>query len=330
MVGEHVGQEPGRGEARRLPVGDRGRAPMTARRHAIPRAAPRDDEPHRHEPVVRLGDGERAQLVAVRELPHRGQQRARAQRSAPRWRAAKPRTTCSTSVGAARRSRSSSSSIMVRTKSGKQVGGERAGTQRESAPARTRRRASAMPSTQLLQIHQHSERHTASTVYAVIKPRTLQFGYQRKSPRGRHFEEIPMTSRPVIDDLSSFWMPFTANRQFKAAPRLLEAAKGMYYRTHGRPRDARRLRGPVVRERRPRPRRDRRRDAAAAVDARLRADIPDGPPARVRGGHQGRRADAGRSRPHLLHELGFGIGRYRAEDRARVPPLARRRRSARG
>ncbi|WP_321782304.1 aspartate aminotransferase family protein [Paraburkholderia sp. J94] len=40
-----------------------------------------------------------------------------------------------------------------------------------------------------------------------------------------------MTSRPVIDDLSSFWMPFTANRQFKGAPRLLESAKGMYYRT---------------------------------------------------------------------------------------------------
>jgi beta-alanine--pyruvate transaminase len=40
-----------------------------------------------------------------------------------------------------------------------------------------------------------------------------------------------MTSRPVIDDLSSFWMPFTANRQFKAAPRLLESAQGMYYRT---------------------------------------------------------------------------------------------------
>ncbi len=40
-----------------------------------------------------------------------------------------------------------------------------------------------------------------------------------------------MTSRPVIDDLSNFWMPFTANRQFKATPRLLESAKGMYYRT---------------------------------------------------------------------------------------------------
>jgi len=26
-----------------------------------------------------------------------------------------------------------------------------------------------------------------------------------------------------------FWMPFTANRQFKAQPRLVEQAKGMYY-----------------------------------------------------------------------------------------------------
>jgi beta-alanine--pyruvate transaminase len=32
-----------------------------------------------------------------------------------------------------------------------------------------------------------------------------------------------------------FWMPFTANRQFKAKPRLLESAKGMYYQsTDGR------------------------------------------------------------------------------------------------
>ncbi|ATE66242.1 aspartate aminotransferase family protein [Rhizorhabdus dicambivorans] len=29
--------------------------------------------------------------------------------------------------------------------------------------------------------------------------------------------------------LDSYWMPFTANRQFKAAPRLLSAAKGIYY-----------------------------------------------------------------------------------------------------
>lgn len=30
--------------------------------------------------------------------------------------------------------------------------------------------------------------------------------------------------------LDAFWMPFTANRQFKARPRLLASAAGMYYR----------------------------------------------------------------------------------------------------
>ena len=39
-----------------------------------------------------------------------------------------------------------------------------------------------------------------------------------------------MTSRDAIGDLSNFWMPFTANRQFKTAPRLLTSAKGMYYK----------------------------------------------------------------------------------------------------
>ena len=36
-----------------------------------------------------------------------------------------------------------------------------------------------------------------------------------------------------ITDLehSAFWMPFTANRQFKKAPRLLARAEGMYYWT---------------------------------------------------------------------------------------------------
>src|SRR5579871_5804887 len=32
-------------------------------------------------------------------------------------------------------------------------------------------------------------------------------------------------------DLSAFWMPFTANRQYKSAPRLLASASGMTYRT---------------------------------------------------------------------------------------------------
>ena len=34
-----------------------------------------------------------------------------------------------------------------------------------------------------------------------------------------------------LEAIESYWMPFTANRQFKAAPRLVSRAKGMYYYT---------------------------------------------------------------------------------------------------
>jgi beta-alanine--pyruvate transaminase len=34
-------------------------------------------------------------------------------------------------------------------------------------------------------------------------------------------------------DLNAFWMPFTANRQFKANPRILASAQGMYYQDQG-------------------------------------------------------------------------------------------------
>src|SRR4029077_11424393 len=37
----------------------------------------------------------------------------------------------------------------------------------------------------------------------------------------------------IVPDLKSYWMPFTANRQFKSAPRLLVSAKGMYYTSAG-------------------------------------------------------------------------------------------------
>ena len=33
------------------------------------------------------------------------------------------------------------------------------------------------------------------------------------------------------DQLGAYWMPFTANRQFKAAPRMIAKAEGMYYWT---------------------------------------------------------------------------------------------------
>jgi len=41
-------------------------------------------------------------------------------------------------------------------------------------------------------------------------------------------DDASLTNRP---DLSAYWMPFTANRQFKADPRLFVAARGLYYRT---------------------------------------------------------------------------------------------------
>jgi beta-alanine--pyruvate transaminase len=36
-------------------------------------------------------------------------------------------------------------------------------------------------------------------------------------------------NKPNMPTLDNYWMPFTANRQYKAAPRLLASAEGMYY-----------------------------------------------------------------------------------------------------
>jgi len=41
----------------------------------------------------------------------------------------------------------------------------------------------------------------------------------------------PIKSAAVPNDLDAFWMPFTANRAFKKAPRLLAGAEGMHYIT---------------------------------------------------------------------------------------------------
>ena len=38
-----------------------------------------------------------------------------------------------------------------------------------------------------------------------------------------------MSNTDISNNLDAFWMPFTANRQFKNAPRLLVSAKGMHY-----------------------------------------------------------------------------------------------------
>ncbi|MRX50830.1 aminotransferase class III-fold pyridoxal phosphate-dependent enzyme [Paracoccus sp. S-4012] len=40
---------------------------------------------------------------------------------------------------------------------------------------------------------------------------------------------MALDRKPAPNDLSAFWMPFTANRQFKAQPRMLVEAKDMHY-----------------------------------------------------------------------------------------------------
>ena len=39
-------------------------------------------------------------------------------------------------------------------------------------------------------------------------------------------------AKPTDLDLEAYWMPFTANRRFKALPKLLVRAQGMYYTSH--------------------------------------------------------------------------------------------------
>ena len=61
-----------------------------------------------------------------------------------------------------------------------------------------------------------------------------------------------MTSNTAVpNDLAAYWMPFTANRAFKAAPRLragesttvsLDDMRAMVRASHGRPKDAQALR----------------------------------------------------------------------------------------
>jgi beta-alanine--pyruvate transaminase len=41
----------------------------------------------------------------------------------------------------------------------------------------------------------------------------------------------PLPRGATTNNLEAFWMPFTANRQFKKRPRMLVAAEGMYYRS---------------------------------------------------------------------------------------------------
>ena len=122
------------------------------------------------------------------------------------------------------------------------------------------------------------------------------------------------------NDLSAFWMPFTATGSSSRRRACSCRAKDMHYTTQRRPQGARRHGRPVVRQCRPLPPEDHRGDPAAGGRARLRAGLPDGPPDRLRIRQPAGRHRARRAGPCVLHQFRFGIGRHGAEDRARLSP----------
>ncbi len=133
-----------------------------------------------------------------------------------------------------------------------------------------------------------------------------------------------ITPAPAQGDLDAFWMPFTANRQFKANPRLLTRAEGMYYWSadgrqvldavaglwcvnagHGR----REITEAVI---------------APARDDGIRPNLPNGSPDRVRTRESTSEDCAAGNGSRVLHELGLRVRRHVAEDCHRLPSRSRR------
>lgn len=138
-------------------------------------------------------------------------------------------------------------------------------------------------------------------------------------PRRRHDRIALEYARPVRVLDAVYREPSVQGR---AAPARI--GEGDVLHIGRRPTHSRRHRRALVRERRPLPRRDRRGDRRAGGRDGFRADVPDGAPEGVRGRDAHRASYAGQSEARVLHELRLRSGRYRAEDRARVSPRARR------
>ena len=98
------------------------------------------------------------------------------------------------------------------------------------------------------------------------------------------------------------------------------AGRGQGHALHGerRPQDPGWNRRPVVRQRRPLPAEDHRSDPRTGRRTGLCPRLPDGPPDRLRTRQQAGRCCAGGHGACVLHQFRIGIGRHRAEDRARL------------
>ena len=106
--------------------------------------------------------------------------------------------------------------------------------------------------------------------------------------------EFTLRNQPTQKPLSldELWMPFTPNRDFKADPKIVVRAEGMYYWNDRGEQDHRRVVGAVLRRRRPWPQGNRRRRASAAARARFRRAVPARASEELRAGVARRRAHA--------------------------------------
>jgi hypothetical protein len=129
--------------------------------------------------------------------------------------------------------------------------------------------------------------------------------------------------RGILKTGNAFWMPFTANRQFKKAPRMFVGAKDMHYTTSTAARcstapracgacNAGHCRPKIVEAIQSRPPRWTTRRPSRWATPR-----PSSWPT-------GGRDRARRAWTSVLHQFGLRIGRDRAEDGARLPPRAGR------
>jgi beta-alanine--pyruvate transaminase len=119
-------------------------------------------------------------------------------------------------------------------------------------------------------------------------------------------------------DLEAYWMPFTANRQFKAAPRMLVKAEGMYYFDDKGRRildgfsglwccNAGHGRKPIV---------EAIQKQAATMDYAPAFQM--GHPLAFELANRVVELAPGQARPRLLLQLRLGSGRHGAQDRARL------------
>ena len=122
----------------------------------------------------------------------------------------------------------------------------------------------------------------------------------------------------TADHVDAYWMPFTANRDFKKEPRIITGAEGHYYTTkdgakvydlfaglwtsgvgHCHPKIVEAVQKQV-----------------ATLDFAMSFQVGNN-----------RSFELAERVTDLAHELGFRIGRYRIENGSRLPPRTRRRQS---